>query len=1040
MRVQLACLLTVLLAAQAYGAAYINVESDRVEIGNNALARVIRIRPVPLTESITNKLTGRTFAVESEGFLIGLEGGVTLTAKDFVPTAEPKTEDMGGGSLVTFPLRNEPNDISVEVTCEIKPGRFWTRKWLTIHSAGKIVNFVEVERFKTKNAEVVRIGADTPGGTTWTITLGAPLFIGGEMFAGLEYPAGHNLHDAGLIHLRHYPGMRGDIRTRPAVLGVAPDKPNDRVRDRFERYIESIRLHRPKRFVLMDAYFNGDEKEVRFKVEEAKKTFADQGVRLDCILMDGGWTDPRSVMKIHPARPNRLAFVKELAEQLPGCGLGLHVISMGRRGTVDKKWLAEHFDMTDKRGYCMADPRVHAEFKKNMVAHVKRYGIKALKFDWGCFACEQHGHRGHLDGRNYAVEKITDAYLDCLEAIHKASPTTILYNTGWYSPWWLIWYDAMFSCGGDYNSSMGGPPSFTECDLQTTWRDAQIAYYLVERSPAWPLNSLMNHAPINWGWGSWKNVPTLPLDRFTDMIVTNYLRGTFLIEYYLNLSALDDELRKSNAAVMRWTAENDDVILARTRPILGDPRKAEVYGYAHFADDGRGIVFLRNPTIEPRRVRIELNEACGMRVGGEKCVVTVVYPYQSTLKTAYAAGDVMELEIGSWEAMVLKVTPLNMPAEPAVGGCRFELVSRGNGRVSYRILPPCEKPISIIGGHAIKSVKAAGSAVTNARDVAVDVARPAEVRVDDVKFAAEGQGQCTVSFKADVPNSATATVVVLTPCRTTRAQAEVACRIVCNGKALAVRKQVNANRLRKGKVLAPGWVLSGAVLPSGRADVTVTVTGPEIHGRSGPFQEIPFTLESQDADENDKVYPIGCYVLTETECEPGPVVEITYEDTGLRKPSAAMPGYWLRKKRKTLTLLKPATKLTGGAQRGRSIFVVEPGALLYTDRGFRIIKAPGELIGLNSIAFSHTAAKTNCALTFYARRPVRVYVAFGPKSDKDQWLDPQPGWQAKWRNAFECDNKDVGSDIYFKDFPAGKVTIFEGCCGNFALLGIRALK
>ena len=38
-------------------------------------------------------------------------------------------------------------------------------------------------------------------------------------------------------------------------------------------------------------------------------------------------------------------------------------------------------------------------------------------------------------------------------------------------------------------------------------------------------------------------------------------------------------------------------------------------------------------------------------------------------------------------------------------------------------------------------------------------------------------------------------------------------------------------------MLAPGWVLSGAVLPSGRADVTVTVTGPEIHGRSGPFQD-----------------------------------------------------------------------------------------------------------------------------------------------------------------------------------------------------------
>jgi len=115
------------------------------------------------------------------------------------------------------------------------------------------------------------------------------------------------------------------------------------------------------------------------------------------------------------------------------------------------------------------------------------------------------------------------------------------------------------------------------------------------------------------------------------------------------------------------------------------------------------------------------------------------------------------------------------------------------------------------------------------------------------------------------------------------------------------------------------------------------------------------------------------------------------------------------------------------------------GGKLYLDRDYAITRLPEALAGLKTVRFSHTQAKRDATLRFRAKVPVRVFAVFGPERKTDQWLDPQPGWQVHKASAFGCTLGYIDKgDVYYRDFDAGPVTLFQGKRGNYAILGIKA--
>ena len=90
-----------------------------------------------------------------------------------------------------------------------------------------------------------------------------------------------------------------------------------------------------------------------------------------------------------------------------------------------------------------------------------------------------------------------------------------------------------------------------------------------------------------------------PLDRWTNNVVMHVCRGTGLSELYVSPWLLEGGYGDNLRGVMKWGIEHTDVLLPATRLILGDPRRLQVYGYAHFPQGlHRGIVGLRNPAFD----------------------------------------------------------------------------------------------------------------------------------------------------------------------------------------------------------------------------------------------------------------------------------------------------------------------------------------------------------------------------------------------------------------------------------------------------------
>jgi hypothetical protein len=139
--------------------------------------------------------------------------------------------------------------------------------------------------------------------------------------------------------------------------------------------------------------------------------------------------------------------------------------------------------------------------------------------------------------------------------------------------------------------------------------------------------------------------------------------------------------------------------------------------------------------------------------------------------------------------------------------------------------------------------------------------------------------------------------------------------------------------------------------------------------------------------------------------------------------------------------LSLSIKAQYGAPENRPVVpVVRVGEEVYADRPYTITRLPEELQGLPTIRFPVTAVKDNASLPFRANTPVRVFVAFAPRGFSSQWLDPQPDWKLYKKAGLDSTIVDIGQgmDIYYRDFDAGNVVLFEGKQGAYVLLGIKA--
>lgn len=627
------------------------------------------------TTAFTNLLTGTRAPVQSSEFEVKLHGRSEPLMQKHFTVRSHRAIEKGTVHALEFDLEHAGTGLTCRLRFEVPLKDFVMRKSLVVESGQRLVRDLCVESFEVAGFSFAYGG------------FGQPLFMDGEFFLGLEYPAGYNIVTGRRsVRLRHHPGKRGTVTSKTAVLGVCPNTPANRLRDWFLRYIEK---HRARPVTRFDTQYMARCFPIReWKLGLAKKMFADNGLLVDGLYVHHSDTlyDRQSVSKLLPERHQKpcLKTLRRIAREKLGAGVGFHMNTGGGRGSADHAWFREHFDMISPSYYCLADPRVKERLQRNLTELIRKYDARFFSFDWlwwkTAWDCPHGGHRGHIKGVKYGREAITDAFIEMATAWRREKPDIIFEDLEVeHSPWWLFHADALWTYAGE-GSRVSAPLI-----------DGSIRGWT--RTTVFPMNSIWYAVNPPYGWGplpvpdredlteaQWqayrRNQAGLhmvagdtPPREWSDNVLMSFLRGSQINEIYYKLEHLTAEEKQLYAEIMHWALKHQKILLSNSSFILGDPARLDTYGVSHMLESHRGIIGVYN--VCPWRndtVRVSLDETAHVHDTGKPMTVDVVYPYRKRVGTGLHYGEAFDLAVPGKSLVVLQT-------RPAASGARRRLTS-----------------------------------------------------------------------------------------------------------------------------------------------------------------------------------------------------------------------------------------------------------------------------------------------------------------------------------------------------------------------------
>lgn len=664
-----------------------------VRLGNAALELGFLLDKGGCLESVDNRLAGRKIAVASDGFSIGIDGRGPLTAADFT-FKQASDEALPGRQRLVLHFDGKTPGTSLDVIYELGDADFFARRRLELTTDKPLA---------LRQVDVWKVGV---AGKCAGQGFGQPVLLD-DTFWGLEFPAGHNsfTEDTATVQLAQFPGrtVTGKFVSKTAVIGVAE---KGRTVPRFRRYVETFQATPPGRnlFVNYNTWWTlmpPDEKNCVELIRLFKEKLYDPyGESFDTFTIDEGWDDKESLWAIRKDRfPRGFApLVEELGKMKAELGLWLSPSS----GYNHAPWGAKNgYELNSNPwALCQSGPKYRRDILPVVTDLAKKYNMAFFKFDGFSASCEATGH-GHLPG-NYAQEANVDAFLELLAATRKVRPDVFLDPTCgmWLSPWWLAECDAIWgSVSGDYPDIIVPAPVIRQS--ATTTRDAVFRQRCQEH-PGYPPAAIEHLGIIVITPEPWED---------NAMIVLG--RGCRLLTLYINPKFYGNPDRDWAflASILKWVRHNG-ATLARTELVLGDPMKREPYGYAHFAAD-RGILALRNPFIEPRKVTVKLDESCGWdrpagqgaAAGPPLCTARIVYPRHEGLPKQYAHGESLEMDLQGYETVIVQLDPPSA-AQPIPSG-RYREVKREGNKMTYESSgPTVRQPLCSVDGGKLEAATA----------------------------------------------------------------------------------------------------------------------------------------------------------------------------------------------------------------------------------------------------------------------------------------------------------------------------------------------
>ncbi len=640
------------------------VSAEDLQLGNDLIACEWSVEGKLFTVvSIEDKTAGKSWDVSRASvFRIVMGDDTERSSADFQITAGPEVVNLKAqkdaprfsnrlpGRGLCLSMKDPETGIQVDWSAILREGSNYIRQQVKVTAVDKDQDI----------KELILVDLPLSGARKGGLVDGSPVFAD-QLFTALEHPMAKVTTESGRARCtleRSAPLKAGDSFSASSVIGVTIP---GQTRRGFQYYVERERIHPYRQFLHYNSWYDiawpgylMNEKQCVDVIELlGQKLVRDRNVQVDSFVFDDGWDDFNTLWGFHDGFPNGFSPHKTVASKY-NTHIGTWISPWGGYGNEKKARLeygrTQGFE-TNSGGFSLAGKNYNRRFTEVCERFMRDYDCNYFKFD---------GIGGGVWAAGAPRESTPDveALLKLASNLHEKRPSLFVNATvgTWPSPYLLWSVDSIWRQGGDLDMlrTSGG----TKRDQWITYRDGMVYSRIFQRSPYFPLNSLMYVGIALAKLGTPAELNN-DIEAFKRDARNFFATGTNCQELYITGKLFTDAHWDVLAEAAKWAKANQSV-LVDSHWVGGNPNKGEVYGYASWSPQ-KATLMLRNPSDKPQSIIIDLGE-CFELPTGMPSAWKLTSPWAEDAGKAalqITAGrphriELKPLEVAVWEAKPVK--------------------------------------------------------------------------------------------------------------------------------------------------------------------------------------------------------------------------------------------------------------------------------------------------------------------------------------------------------------------------------------------------
>lgn len=535
--------------------------------------------------------------------------------------------DRIGGAAIEADF-NHPGGLRAHWRAELRDGSNYVHQSVTLSCSGAPIPLYAMEF-----ADIRAPGLKTIGSVPGCPVAGSGMFFGVELPGTQGYVGPHGCRISFACRLTVSSTQSYSFGS---VAGVAPE---GQLRRAFLYYVERERARPSSPFLHYNCWYDLGFSVDKEKMLDAVTQFHQEmevkrGVPVKAYLVDDGWDDPSKGLWTENLEKFPGGFSALRAEMAKlNAHLAIWISPLGGYGGAEERTAdARKMGLIPAdSGLDLAYPAYKEWFEKRCLTLMQEDGVVGFKWDRAGDGVSPHFM----------------ALLDIAHRLRQVNPNLFINVTvgTWPSPFWLNHIDSTWR-NGSADVGWAGVGDLREQWI--TYRDGWGKKLFVDRSPLYPLNSVMLHGVVEGRNFQGERVAKAG-PHLRHEARSYFANGSSLQELYLTPSMMTPDAWDDVAGAAKWAASNADV-LVDSHWVGGDPLQQQVYGFASW-NPHKATLMLRNPSDHSATIELDAQTVFELPAGAARSY---------SLKSPYADQRVGTLELSAAKKSSVTLQPFEV--------------------------------------------------------------------------------------------------------------------------------------------------------------------------------------------------------------------------------------------------------------------------------------------------------------------------------------------------------------------------------------------